>query len=431
MSAPQQLARVVGLPGAIWIGLGSIVGTGAFVSLGLGAALAGPALPVVLIIAAGIATANGLSSARLAAAHPVSGGTYAYARRFVHPLAGFAAGWMFLAAKSASAAAAARGLAGYLGARFGVGESSVFEAAAAAGAVLIVTALVAGGLQRSSRVNIALVVVTVGSLLLFSAHAASWAGWAAVVSSLGAAFTALPTRPVADLLQATAILFVAYTGYGRIATLGEEVREPARTIPRAILATLAIALLLYLAVAVSAAAAVGDAGLATASRDGALLERIARETEAPGLAWLVSLGAAAAMAGVLLNLLLGLSRVLLAMAREGEMPAPLVAVDATSGSPARAVWVAGGVVAILALTLDVAASWTFSAFTVLLYYGLTHLAALRLPSATRGDRFLAGLGLAACIGLACFVPTMVWAAGIGLLGAGFGLRAVLLRGAER
>ena len=107
------LARVVGTPGAILLGLGSIVGTGAFVSIGIAAGVAGPSVVVATALAALLAACNGLSSAQLAADHPVSGGSYEYGYKHVSPRVGFMAGWMFLSAKSASAATAALGLAGY------------------------------------------------------------------------------------------------------------------------------------------------------------------------------------------------------------------------------------------------------------------------------------------------------------------------------
>ena len=91
-----DLARVVGLPGAILLGLGSIVGTGAFVSIGIAAGVAGPSVVLVIALAACLATCNGLSSAQLAASHPVSGGTYEYGYRYLTPTLGFTAGWLFL-----------------------------------------------------------------------------------------------------------------------------------------------------------------------------------------------------------------------------------------------------------------------------------------------------------------------------------------------
>ncbi len=432
-SPPPALARVVGFWGAVWMGLGSILGTGVFVSLGIAAGVVGSGVVLAVALSALVATANGLSSAQLAAAHPVSGGTYEYGHRFVHPAAGFAAGWMFLAAKSASAATAALGCAGYLLHTLGVGADHWARVAVALAVVLALTALVAGGVRRSNRTNVAIVTLTLVALCAFVLF-----GWLSVDATalgarLGPAVWAEALGAPATLLQATALMFVAYTGYGRIATLGEEVREPARTIPRAIIATLALTMVLYVTVAATAVAVVGPEAFAASTREAAApLEVVARAFEHPEVAWLIAIGAVTAMAGVLLNLLLGLSRVLLAMARRREMPAALDRISEGTSSPTRAVWAIGAFIGALVLLGDIETTWSFSAFTVLVYYGLTNLAALRLPvAARRFPRWIAVAGLVSCFGLAFFVEWQVWLAGTGLLGLGFGLRAALrARGAR-
>ena len=412
------------------MGLGSILGTGVFVSLGIATEVIGSGIVLAVALAALVATANGLSSAQLAAAHPVSGGTYEYGHRFVHPAAGFAAGWMFLAAKSASAATAALGCAGYL--LHALGAESDARVALALGIVLVLTALVAGGVSRSNRANIAIVSLTLIALASFVVF-----GWLSVDGArlgerLGPSSWASALETPEALLHATALMFVAYTGYGRIATLGEEVREPATTIPRAIIATLALSMLLYVSVAATAVAVVGPEAFAASTREAAApLEVVARAFRHPEVAWLVALGAVTAMAGVLLNLLLGLSRVLLAMARRREMPAALDQVSDATSSPTRAVWAVGAVIAALVAVGDVATTWSFSAFTVLVYYGLTNLAALRLPpEARRFPRWVAAAGLVACFALAFFVEQVIWLAGLGLLGVGFLVRAWMLRRAR-
>ena len=386
-----------------------------------------------VVLAALVATANGLSSAQLAAAHPVSGGTYEYGHEFVHPVAGFTAGWMFLAAKSASAATAALGCAGYLLHAFGAPGDAVWRVALALGIVLTLTALVAGGVKRSNTVNIAIVSVTLLALASFVAF-----GWLAIDTSLLAErigpstwVDALSTPSA--LFHATALVFVAYTGYGRIATLGEEVREPARTIPRAIIMTLLVTMVLYVAVATTAIAAVGPRAFAGTTRGAAApLEVVATTFSEPWVAGVVATGAVTAMAGVLLNLLLGLSRVLLAMARRREMPAALDRISAETNSPTRAVLAIGGLISALVLFGDVKTTWSFSAFTVLTYYGITNLAALRLPpEARRFPRWIALAGLLSCFGLAFFVPWQIWLAGLGLLGAGMVWRAAARRGGKR
>lgn len=414
------------------MGLGSIVGTGVFVSLSIATGVIGSGVVFAVALAALLAMANGLSSAQLAAVHPVSGGTYEYGHRLVHPAAGFAAGWMFLAAKSASAATAALGCAGYLLHALGFADSALARVVVALGVVLAVTTLVASGVRRSNHANIAIVTLTLialGSFVVF--------GWFSVDPSrlgerLGRASWARTLGSPTALLHATALMFVAYTGFGRVATLGEEVRDPAKTIPRAVVATLIFAMLLYLAVALTAVAVVGpEAFAASTEADAAPLEIVSRAFRYPEVSWLIALGAVTAMAGVLLNLLLGLSRVVLAMARRREMPIELDHVTEITSSPRRAVWAVGAVIAGLVLLGDLKTTWSFSAFTVLVYYGLTNLAALRLPlSARRFPRWIAVAGLVGCVGIAFFVEWPIWCAGLALLAVGFVVRSWMLKRAR-
>ncbi|AFY27349.1 APC family permease [Cyanobium gracile] len=414
----RRLQRATGLGGALVIGLGSILGTGVFVSLALAAQPAGEALPLAILLAALLAGANGLSAAQLAAVMPVSGGSYEYGRRLLSPLAGFAAGWLFLCAKTASAAAAALGLAAYLGALLGVDPLVVRWWPPLA--VGLITAAALGGLRRSQWLNSLLVGSTLLSLLLFVAGAAS------LPSLPGAAMASAPTA--AGLAQATALVFVAFTGYGRIATMGEEVRRPERTIPRAVLLTLAAALLLYLAVASSALRLAGPIGLASsvtaaghpsAGAPAPPLARLLLEAGWPWGSWIVALGATLALAGVLLNLILGLSRVWMAMGRHGDMPTGLAALDAAGTSPRTAVLLSGALAALLSMSGRLELTWGFSAFTVLGYYAITNLCVLRLePQQRRFPVVLAWLGLITCLGLAFQVSAEAWLSGLVVLGLG-------------
>ena len=172
----QALQRRVSVFGAVMMGLGSIVGTGVFVSLGLGAGIAGSGVVLALVLAGALAACNGLSSAQLAAAHPVSGGTYEYGYRYLNPTLGFSAGWMFLAAKSASAATAALGFAGYvvhLHPSWSEGFASL-PVVLAVCAVAALTWLVLTGLRRSSVFNIVIVSVTMLALVAFVGAGFSW-----------------------------------------------------------------------------------------------------------------------------------------------------------------------------------------------------------------------------------------------------------------
>jgi len=412
----RTLRRELGLPGAVLIGLGSILGAGVFVSIGLGAGVAGPAVIPAIGLAAVLAALNGLSSAQLAAAHPVSGGTYEYGYRLLGPDFGFAAGLVFLCAKSASAAAAALGAAGYGAHLLGV-EAGAWHGVAGAAAALGVTAMALAGLRRSSAAHAGLVAVTLAALVAFIL-----AGAAALPDADPGRFSPLwpgEALPWSDFLGAAALMFTAFTGYARIATLGEEIRDPGRTIPTAIILTIAVSAALYMLAAVAAIGAVGASALsASTAQEATPLETAARVLSPEWIAPLIAAGAVTAMLGVLLNLLLGLSRVALAMGRRGDLPAPLARLSGKD-APQTAILACGILTAALALTGDFGLVWGFSAFTVLVYYGLTHLAALRLPEAARRQpRAIALAGLAGCLGLAAFAPPGAMLAGSGLLAAG-------------
>jgi len=408
----------------VLLGLGSILGTGVFVAIGLAAGVAGSGILLALALAAVLAICNGLASAQLAAAHPISGGTYEYGYRVLHPAAGFVAGWMFLCAKTASAATAALGFAGYLLGLFG--RTGAWPTVAIGlGACVLLTAVAAGGLTRSNRTNAVLVAIT-----LFALGAFVVAGWPTAMANASTLAIVDPGRGgVPDLLHATALMFVAYTGYARIATLGEEVHEPRRTIPRAVVLTLLVSFVVYLAVAFVAVGSFGADRLAEATRTGgAPLETIARELGRPGLAIVIAVGAAAAMLGVVLNLLLGLSRVWLAMARRGDMPRALGHIHGAGQSPRRAVLLAGACIAALVVIGRIETTWSFSAFTVLVYYAITNVAAMRLPPADRRvPQLVPVVGLLGCLGLAVWVEPAIWAVGLGLVAIGLVWHAIARR----
>ncbi|NNF08363.1 MAG: amino acid permease, partial [Candidatus Eisenbacteria bacterium] len=413
------LRRELGVFGATFLGLGSILGTGVFVSLGLVAGIAYGWTPWVVLAAAGVATCNALSSAQLAAAHPQSGGTYEYGYRLIHPLAGFTAGWMFLCAKSASAATAALGVSAYLlhGLGLSTGDARILLAS---GVVVLLTALVASGLRRSSDANVVVVTITLLALLAFVAF-----GSVALFGREPSLASVLRQTPQdlawSQLLQATALMFVAYTGYGRVATLGEEVREPRKNIPRAIILTLVVSSLVYLLVSVVALWAFGGSrNLASTAESGALLAEVSRSFGYSFLPALLSVGAITAMIGVLLNLLLGLSRVLLAMGRRSDMPGFVAQIHEGNSSPVAAVVVVGVIVLGLTLMGSIKTAWSFSAFTVLVYYAITNLAALRLPKEDRlYPRLWSICGLVSCLLLAFWVDRTVWLAGLGVLSVGW------------
>jgi basic amino acid/polyamine antiporter, APA family len=408
-----SLRRDLGIVDAVGVGFGAIIGAGIFVVTGIAAGMAGPAFLVGLVLAALVATANALSSAELAAEYPQAGGTYEYGYRVLGEWPGFIAGWMFLASKIAAAGTVALGLGGYLDALL----PGVSPRWLAVGAIVVFTILNYLGIRRSSRANMAIVAVSLGGLMLF------------VVSGAGA-FDMDNLRPFAPAgvrgtLESAALLFFAYTGYARIATLGEEVHDPKRTIPRAIMITIGGAVLLYFAVAIVAVGAAGAGGMAASS---APLHLVASEVAAPWVATAVAVGGVTAMLGVILSQLLGLSRMGFAMARRGDLPRFLEHIDERSGVPGRAVLVIGAIAAVVAALGTLRGVASSAAFSILVYYAITNVAALRMArTAKLYPQPVAWGGLAGCALLALSLDWFVVVSGILLLGAGVIGRSLLRR----
>lgn len=418
-----QLKRELGVLGATLMGLGSIVGTGVFVSIGIAAGIAGPAVILAVAIGAIVATCNGLNSAQLAATHAVSGGTYEYGYKYLTPWLGFTAGWMFLLAKTASAATAALGFAGYL--LNVTGLSSTLVVPTAMFAVVVLTLIVLTGIRRSNTANMVIVSVTLLSLAFFIVTCLPRAATVGVDN-----LTPFFTGDLGTVLHASALMFVAYTGYGRIATMGEEAREPRKTIPQAMIVCLILTMLLYMTVAAVGIGAVGAdvLGNATGQTKAAPLEVAVRSVAGAGGAVVLAIGAMTAMLGVLLNLILGLSRVLLAMGRRRDMPRILARLNQQQTTPYWAVLVVGVAIAFLVLLGNVKTTWSFSAFNVLIYYAITNLAALRLPPQERlYPQWVGWLGLGSCLFLAFWVESSIWQLGLGLIVAGLIWHAIRQR----
>ncbi|MGX5913778.1 APC family permease [Aliidiomarina sp. Khilg15.8] len=398
----STLVRGTTLGGAIVLGLGSILGTGAYVSVGLSASIAGEYIVLAILMAAFTALMNGLSSAQLAAVHPVSGGTYEYGYRFLNPSSGRLAGILFVIAKSASAATAALAVAWYLVDWLGQAEWLVKPLAAAL--LLVFTWFVLAGVKRTNWLNLVLVSISVLGLLVFAGLSFSLPG----VGEPPAA----ESRESISLFYAAALMFVAFTGYGRIATMGEEVVDPRHTIPRAIVLTLIITSALY--VLVGLAILNSDQTLAFAERN----FNIANLVSGSSLQWVVVAGGIVAMCGVILNLVLGVSRVVLAMGRRGDLPVRLSLLNTTQTSAPAATWLTFVVMALIVTFGGIQSAWSISAFTVLCYYGLTNAAALKVSASERFvPKVVSVLGLISCLALIVFIPIQVTLVGIALVAA--------------
>ena len=412
-SASPRLARRLGLGDAVVLGLGSMLGAGVFAAFGPAAAATGSGLLLALVIAAAVAYANATSSARLAARHPESGGTYVYGRRRLGPTWGFLAGWSFVAGKTASCAAMALTLGAY--------AWPDHARPVAAAAVVGFTAVNYVGITATARLTRVLVALTVAALaaVVVGAIATPGAGAHRVVDWF-------PHGPL-GVLQAAGLLFFAFAGYARIATLGEEVRDPAVTIPRAIPLALAIVVGIYALVAAGALAAVGPGALAASTTPLAT----AAEHGSGILAVVIRIGGTVAACGVLLSLLAGIGRTTLAMARDRELPSALAAVHPRHQVPHRAELATGVVVLALVLAVDLRSAIGFSSLAVLIYYAIANTAALTLDRPReRGKRSHAALaagGLVGCVALAAGLPITSVLTGLGVLLVGLAGRSISSR----
>ncbi|MFB6601867.1 APC family permease [Streptomyces noursei] len=383
---------------AVTIGLGAMIGAGIFASLAPAARAAGSGLLIGLACAAVVAYCNATSSAGLAARYPASGGTYVYARERLGEFWGYLAGWAFVVGKTASCAAMALTVGTY------VWPDQAHAVAAAAVAAL--TAVNYVGVHRSALLTRAIVAVVLAVL----------AAVVVTVLTSGATQTARldvgSDATVVGVLQAAGLLFFAFAGYARIATLGEEVRDPARTIPRAIPVALGITLAVYAVVAVAVLLVLGPDRLATTA---APLTEAVHAAGADGLTPVVRVGAAVAALGSLLALILGVSRTTLAMARDRHLPHHLAAVHPKFTSPYRAEIAVGLVVAAVAATADLRAAIGFSSFGVLVYYALANASAWTLTLAEgRPARIVPAVGLTGCLALAFALPPTSVAVGAAL-----------------
>lgn len=405
----MQLARRLTLTDAVAIGLGSMIGAGVFSVWSPVIEVAGSGLLAALAIAAVVAFCNATSSAQLAAVHPVSGGTYAYARAEIGPWWGFVAGWCFVIGKIASCAAMALTFAAY----------AAPEGWQTPVAVLAVTALAVVncfGVTRTALVTRILVIVSLLGLAVVVAGGFS--------ASASADPAPLPDLTAYGVLQGAGLLFFAFAGYARIATMGEEVVNPARTIPRAIALALAGAVIVYALVAVVVLLTLGADAASTAAPLAAVVDAAGW----PALAPVVRVAAAAASLGALLALLTGIGRTTLAMARESDLPKFLAAVHPRWKVPRRAEIAIALIVIVIVLFADLRNAIGFSSFGVLLYYLIANAAAFRQSGAARRyPRALQVIGALGCLVLVNTLPILASLIGTGVVIVGVAYRMLRLR----
>ena len=414
MTAQPTLVRRLGTFDAVVIGLGSMIGAGVFSAFAPAAAAAGSGLLVGLGLAAAVAYCNAVASAQLAAQYPTSGGTYVYGRERLGEWWGFLAGWGFVIGKTASCAAMALTFAAYA-----VPGPGWLERPVAVIALLALTAVNLRGITRTAGLTRILVAVSLAALtVVIGAILGSGAGDSTNLS------LELPGGYY-GVLQSAGLLFFAFAGYARIATLGEEVRDPERTIPRAIPLALGITVAIYAAVAGSVLLALGSDALASSSRP------LVNAVEAVDADWavpLVGVGAAVASLGALLALIAGIGRTTVAMAREGDLPRWLASVHPCDRVPDHAEMAVAAAVTLLVLTTDLRGAIAFSSFGVLTYYAIANASAWT----QRGDwrrwpRAVNAIGLVGCVTLVATLPVRAVAVGLAMFAAGLAWRVIIRR----
>ncbi len=395
-----SLDRRLGTGDAVVVGLCAMVGAGVFAAFAPAAEAAGAGLLVGLAVAAFVALCNAVASAQLAMTYPTAGGTYLYGREVLGPWWGFLAGWGFVVGKTASCAAMAMTFAAYA-----VPGTPWLQHAAAVAAVVVLSLANLRGITRTAvvaRVLLGTTLVTL-AVALTVAYGGERAAdpWVGQGGALG-------------VLQAAGLLFFAFAGYARIATLAEEVRRP-ESLGRAILVALGIAVAIYVAVAVALLLVLGTDLPETTTP-------ISDAMSASGAGWagpVVRVGAAAASLGALLALLAGVGRTTLAMARERDLPTWLASIHPTHRVPDHAQVSIGVAVVVLVLFFDLRGAIGFSSCGVLVYYAVANAAAFGQPaSQRRWPRALNVAGLLGCIVLVATLPAVSVVAGITVLVVG-------------
>lgn len=406
-----ELLRVLTLKDAVGVGLGAIIGAGIFVVTGIAAGVSGPAFVVSLMIAGLIAAFNALSSAQLAAVYPQSGGTYEYGYRLLNPAFGFSAGWMFLISKLAAGGVVAIGFGSYFYQLVPLGSPLIISVVA----VVFLTLANFFGIKKTGNLNLFIVSFTILSLLYFIIS-----GFPQIKE---ANFTPFAPFGISGIAEATALLFFAFTGYARIATLAEEVKDPEITIPRAVIITIVTAIILYALVSIVAIGVIGAENMAGSKSP---LQLVANSLTTPGIQIVITLGASTAMLGVLLSQILGISRMMFAMGRKKDLLPVFEKIHPKNNVPHIGIFLTGAIIVLLSIFGIFEFILASAAFTILLYYSITNIAAMRQPKEEqRFGKAVPVIGLLGCLAMAVSLDYVVIISGLLMLLIGFVVRFII------
>jgi APA family basic amino acid/polyamine antiporter len=402
---PAGLKREIGLFGATALGIGAIIGSGIFIVTGIVAGMAGPAMIISVLIAGIIALFSAMSVAELSAYLPEEGGTYAYAQKLISPFAGFIAGWIWVFSNIFVGAAVSLGFAQYF--------ATLFPALPVKGIAVIICLIFilinSIGLKESTILNNLLVTVKVLILLFFIAFGL---GFFRITN-----LSPLAPAGISGILSGAALIFFAYTGFARVTIMAEEVQDPRVTIPRSIYLALAISTILYIFVSIIAVGLVGAPAL---SQSGSPLADAIRATGSSPAVLLISTGAMIATASVLLTTIMGISRIVFAMSRKGDLPAFLNRLHPRFNTPHYAIWISGACMIAAILLADLTLVVAVSTFAMLVFYLIADIAAFRIPSNYQQfPRIVPVIGAVSCIALIGFLTLNSWI--IGCIGLAIGM----------
>jgi APA family basic amino acid/polyamine antiporter len=396
------LKRTLNLLDATSVGIGAIIGAGIFVVLGVGIGYAGPAIIVSIIIAGVVATFTAFSFAELGSAIPKEGGAYEFAFELISPFVGFLVGSLWLFAQIVAGAAISLGFASYFVAIFPIFPPKTVAVLAA----LTLTGLNVVGIKQSTAVNNILVIIKITILCLFIGFGIFYIHPSTTLSEFS-------PNGLFGILQGAGFIFFAYLGFGRIAALGEEVKNPERNLPLSVLIALVASVLIYV---LTGFTATGLQDYRILAQSGSPIAEAAKAMGNSTIVTAVSLGALFATVSVLLTILIGLSRVAFAMARNDQLPKSIAKVSSRFGTPYISIFVMGALLTALVYVLDLKQTVAITSFIILMVHLAVNFSAIKLGKKMQGSigfraplyPLFPSLGFLSCIILMLSLPQECW-----------------------
>ncbi len=309
----MELKRNITLFNAVMINLGAIIGAGIFVIIGIASFKAGPAIIISIILSGIIAIFTGLSFSEIARHVSKEGGVYEYAKSVMSPMPGFIGGWMWTFGNIIGIAAVALSFGSYMDALTGFKLNPVFFAITCILSFMTVNIF---GIKNSAKTITGIVIINLVVLMVFI--------FSGLSNFHSGNFSNFMPHGISGIITGTALIFFAFTGFSRVTTISDEIVNPEKTIPRAILLSIIISSVLYILVAITLLGLKPYYDYAVSSSPLALAIKSLHDYY---LIILISIGGITATAGVTLTGILGTSRVLFAMGRDEELPKKLSYID--------------------------------------------------------------------------------------------------------